>query len=83
MDSSNLKEVYSSPVETDIKIIGDKSTVSQIVLLLAYIRAYLQSKEDGEIKVKIGKNMVSQFFAFQVNDQEIVQVKPKDELEIN
>ena len=75
----NLK----SSIETNIKLIGDSGPITQIVILLAYIRYYLQNNISGEIKVSVGKNMESNFFAMQVNDQEIDQIKPRDSLEIN
>ena len=83
MDSLSAYQNYSQPVETDIKIIGDRSTNAQIVLLLACIRSYLQNKTSGEIKVTVGKHLASQFFAFTANDQEIQQIQPVKELEIN
>ena len=73
----------SKHVETDIKIIGDKTTNTQIVMLLAYIRYFLQRKQSSEIKVNIGKHVNSDFFAIQVNDQEIPELIPKDSVDIN
>jgi hypothetical protein len=70
-------------IETDIKIIGDKITNVQIVYLLSYIRDVLQSGQTATVKLSIGKNRVSDFFAIQVNEQDIKQVCPVEEFEIN
>lgn len=74
---------YSQHFEADIKMFGDKTTLTQIVLLLAYLRHHIQNKTPGEIKVSIGKHLETEFFNFTVNDEEIQQVRPEKEIEIN
>jgi hypothetical protein len=70
-------------IETDIKLVGDEIINGQIVLLLAYIRDILNNNSNGaDIKVSVGKNMHVDEFAFSVNDQEIISVKAKNNLEI-
>ena len=70
-------------VETDIKLVGDEIINGQIVLLLAYIRDIVNNNSSGsEIKISVGKNMHVDEFAFSVNDQEIISVKAKNNLEI-
>lgn len=76
-------EELKNSFETDIKLIGDKNTITQIVILLAYIRRYLQTNTSGDIHVSIGKNMKTDFFAMQVNDQEIKDINPSENVEIN
>lgn len=79
----DVQQDLSRHYETDIKLIGDKATLTQIVVLLSYIRYYLQSGTSGDIKVSVGKNMESSFFGLQVNDQEIPNIYPRDNVEIN
>lgn len=79
MGNEELKDSF----ETDIKLIGDKGPITQIIILLAYIRHYLQNNESGEIKITIGKKMKTDFFAMQVNDQEIPGIFPEESIEIN
>lgn len=78
-NNEELKDSF----ETDIKLIGDKAPITQIIILLAYIRHYLQNHESGDIKISVGKNMKSGFFAMQVNGQEIPEIFPQESLEIN
>lgn len=72
-----------NPVETDIKLIGNQETIVQIVALLSYIRNLLNTSTEGEIKVSVGKNINSNFFAMSVNNQEIADLKAKNFIEIN
>lgn len=80
---NNNKRPYSQHFEADIRMFGDKTTLTQIVLLLAYIRYHIQSKMPGDIKISIGKHLETEAFSFSVNDQEVPQVIPEKELEIN
>lgn len=77
------KRNYSQHFEADIKLFGDKTTLTQIVLLLAYLRYHIQNKIPGELKVSIGKHLETEAFSFSVNDQEVPQVIAEKELEIN
>jgi len=77
------KRNYSQHFEADIRMFGDKTTLTQIVLLLAYLRHHIQNKIPGEIKVSVGKHLETEAFTFSVNDQEVPQVIAEKELEIN
>lgn len=70
-------------VETDIKLIGTKNVNGQIVLLLAYIRNLLKNPRGGEIKISVGKNIRTDFFAFQVNDEQVPDILARETLDIN
>ena len=83
MDNVEVITPLQDHVETDVKIIGDKITNVQIVYLLSYIRDILQNRQTAEVKLSIGKNRTSDFFAIQVNEQDIKQVCPVEEFEIN
>ena len=72
-----------NPVETDIKLVGNQETIVQIVALLSYIRNLINNSSEGEIKVLVGKNINSNYFAFSVNDQEIADLKAKTAININ
>lgn len=74
---------FSQHFEADIKLFGEMTTITQIVVLLAYIRDMIQSKTPGDIKLSIGKNLETNVFSFTVNEQEIAHFKAKNELEIN
>lgn len=78
------KRPYSQHFNANIEMFGDKITLTQIVMLLAYIRHHIQTRSSGEIKVSIGKHMnPTEAFTFTVNGEEIPQVIAMDELEIN
>lgn len=86
MDSeNNVKRPYSQHFNANIKLFGDKTTLTQIVLLLTCIRYYIETKTPGEIKVSVGKNLDTESFTFSVNDEEIQHITPgnKIDLEIN
>ena len=77
------KRQYSQHFEADIQMFGDKTTLTQIVILLAYIRSLIQAKTSGEIKVSVGKNLESEMFTFSVNGEEVPQMIASPEVEIN
>ena len=84
-ESDNSKRPYSQHFDAIVKMFGDKTTLTQVVLLLACIRYYIENKIPGEIKVSVGKNLDTEAFTFSVNGEEIQHIKPesKIELEIN
>lgn len=82
MEETRQEELKDS-IETDIKLIGDAEPITQIVILLAFIRYHLKNNVPGDIHVSIGKHMKSGFFGLQVNCQEISDINPQESLEIN
>ena len=77
------KRQYSQHFEADIQLFGDKTTLIQIVVLLSYLRYHIQNKIPGDIKVSVGKHVETEAFNFSVNEQEVPQIKPETEIEIN
>lgn len=77
------KRPYSQHFEADIQMFGDKTTLTQIVILLSYLRYHIQNKIPGDIKVSVGKHLETEAFNFSVNEQEVPQIKPETEIEIN
>ena len=71
--------------QTDISIIGDKTTNSQVVMLLAFIRDAIKNSKPIDISLSIGKHVKDQYFDMQVNEQEIPQIIATDKthFEIN
>ena len=80
---NNNNRHYSQHFNTDVELFGDRITISQIVLLLTYIRYHVQNKIPGDIKVSIGKNLETEFFTFTVNGQELPHVIAQKTVEIN
>lgn len=84
MQNNSIKKVNQSKlVESFIKIIGDKSTVCEVIQLLAYIRYAIQNKQQTKIEVNVGSKVNSDFFDFQVNQQEIKDYIAQNYIEIN
>lgn len=84
MQENNEKKTNQSKlVESNIKVIGDKSTVCEVVQLLAYIRYAIKNKQQIKIEVNVGSKVNSDFFGFQVNDQEIKDYIAQSYIEIN
>ena len=77
------KTIQSKLVESSIKVIGDKSTVCEVIQLLAYIRHAIKNKEQIKIEVNVGSKVNSDFFGFQVNEQEIKDYISQEYIEIN
>ena len=69
--------------DSDLTLIGDKSTICQVVQLLAYIRHAIQNNLQTEIKVKVGHKIANGTFMFAVNGLEIPDYRTQDEIEIN
>lgn len=80
---TNQMKNTTNTVETDIKLIGDATVNSQIVMFLAFVRDILNNNKCGTITVSIGKNLMNDEFAFSVNDQEIQQIIAQDHIEIS
>lgn len=70
-------------VDSDVRLIGDKMTICQVVQLLAYIRHAIKNNLQTEIKVKIGGKIANSDFMFAVNGLEIPDYITQPEVEIN
>lgn len=68
---------------TEVKLIGDKLAICQVIQLLAYIRNSIRNNKRQDIKVMIGKNIEHGKFLFDVNGQEIPDLKAQPTIEIN
>lgn len=79
----NVDVVNKNLVETNIRFLGDKTTIAQIVQLLAYIRHAVKYNLQTEINVKIGHKIMNTPLAMDVNEQEISDYVTQPEAEIN
>ncbi len=71
-------------VDAEIRMVGDKYTISQVVMLLSYIRHAIRTGEKKDIKVSIGKKKSSpDSFNFVVNNSDVDDLIPMDVAEIN
>ena len=79
----NIDVINQNLVETNVRFLGDKTSISQVVQLLAYIRHALKYNDHIHIDVEIGKYVVNSPFAFDVNGQEIADLVPQKTININ
>lgn len=71
-------------VDAEIRMVGDKYTISQVVMLMSYIRHAIRTGEKKDIKVSIGKKKSSpDSFNFVVNNSDVDDLIPLDVAEIN
>ena len=84
-DSRNetVEQTNARLVDTLVHFVGDKSTISQVVMLLASVRHAVKNNLRKDIVVQIGKNVVNKELLFDVNNQEIDDYIAKDFIEIN
>ena len=83
LSQTDIDVINSNLVETNIRFLGDKSTISQIVQLLAYIRHAVKYNDHLHIDVEIGKYVMNSPLAFDVNGQEIADLVPQSTAHIN
>ena len=83
MEKLSNNNVSNKLVETNIKIIGDKTIICQIVQLLAYIRHSLKNNNKDTIKVNIGNTIANSHFLFDANGIEIPGFIPPNTSEIS
>ena len=71
-------------VDAEMRMVGDKYTISQVVMLMSYIRHAIRTGEKKDIKVSIGKKKSSpDSFNFVVNNSDVDDLIPMDVAEIN
>jgi hypothetical protein len=83
MSNSQENNFNQNLTETNIKLIGDNTTICQVVLLLSYIRHAIKNNIQTDINVKIGKKVANGQLLFDVNGLEIPDMIIQDSVEIN
>ena len=83
LQQTDIDVINSNLVETNIRFLGDKNTISQIVQLLAYIRHAVKYNDHLHIDVEIGKYVMNSPLVFDVNGQEIADLVPQNIAHIN
>ena len=67
----------------DIRLIGDRTTMREIVLLLAYIRDILDEHRQADVMVHVGYNLKTDPLNFSVNNQEVPSLRAREQISIN
>ena len=78
-DFQPLKSRYAS----DITMVGDLSTIREVVILLSFIRNIIDEGREADISVKVGHNIKSGSFNFALNNQEVPDIRAKEQISIN
>lgn len=68
---------------SEVKMIGDKMILIQVVKLLAYIRYAIENNLKTELTVKFGEKIANGEFKFDVNGLPIGDLVIQKELEIS
>lgn len=69
--------------EVDIWMLGDRSTILDVVLLLQYVRHAVMTGQPTDINVRIGHNVGGKKFDFTVNEELPDDMIPKNTIDIN
>lgn len=72
-----------SQTATDLRFIGDREIICQVVQLLAYIRNALKTGNPTHIDVEIGNEIAGPTFTFDVNGCEIKDITAVKHTKIN
>lgn len=67
----DLSGFNDEPSDATIHMIGDKTLLCQVVLLLSYIRNAIKSNTQADIQVKVGSKVANGQLMFDVNGLEI------------
>jgi hypothetical protein len=66
----------------DIRVISDKDTLKNIIMLLAHIRYIIKSKKPTTIEINMNQHKTTDLY-FSVNNQEVSNYIPKKTITIN
>ena len=80
---SELENYNSNLVETNIRLMGDKTVVAQTVQLLAYIRHAIRNNLTTKIQVDLPNTAANVPFMMDVNGMEIPDLVTVERVQIN
>lgn len=78
-----LENYNSNLVETNVKMIGNKTIIAEVVQLLSYIRHALRNNVKTELNVKLGTTVANVDFMFDVNGMQVPDLVIVPETSIN
>ena len=74
---------FPQPFDMTMQLVGDKSTLTEIVFLIAYIRDVILSHQPAKINLDIGQHLNSAYFGFTVNGEPVADIKAQKNISIN
>lgn len=80
---AELDAYNNNLVETNVRLVGDKTVVAQVVQLIAYIRHAVRNNMDTSINVKIGNTVANVPFMMDVNGLDVPDLVTVENAQIN
>ena len=69
--------------ESEVRLVGDRNVLIQVIMLLAYVRDAIRRNEPSEIKVEIGKSIQNGEFDFLLDNERVDDVRMAESIQIN
>lgn len=80
---ADLDNYNNNLVETNVRLMGDKTVVGQVVQLLAYIRHAVRNNLKTSIEVNINNTVANVPLMFDVNGIEVPDLVTVDSVQVN
>ena len=80
---ADLDNYNNSLVETNVRLVGDKTVVAQVVQLLSYIRHAVRNNLKTSIQVDINNTVANVPFMLDVNGLEVPDLVTVNKVQVN
>lgn len=80
---AELDNYNNSLVETNVRLVGDKTVVAQVVQLLSYIRHAVRNNAKTSIEVDIRNTVANVPFMMDVNGMEVPDLVTVSKVQVN
>ena len=80
---ADLDNYNNNLVETNVRLMGDKTVVGQVVQLLSYIRHAVRNNMKTKIEVDIANTVANVPFMLDVNGMEIPDLVTVSKVQVN
>lgn len=80
---AELDSYNNNLVDTNIHLMGDSTTIAQVVQLLAYIRHALKNNAKTKIEVDISNTVANIDFMMDVNGMQVPDLVTTNKVQIN
>lgn len=70
-------------VETNVRLLGDRTIIAEIVQLLAYIRNGLKNNQKTVINVHLMQTVADPVFTFDVNGMQVPDLVLNKDIQVN
>lgn len=80
---ADLDNYNNSLVETNVRLVGDKTVVAQVVQLLSYIRHAIRNNAKTKIEVDLPNTVANVPFMMDVNGMEVPDLVTANKVQVN